>query len=173
TGTLPRRSVTDSGIPDLPTCCSSMAVASQAAWISPAPTPASAIASSKASSIRSSASQSQRSPKREQPMPRMTTLSRMPVAIKSSSARRGRRCLPEIACEAANAIQVLDPEHHAHGHADLDLPRIDIGEVHHQTAALAELDHAEMLGRIRAVGEHVGGKGHDFGRLLGEGMVHL
>src|SRR5262249_17598085 len=146
---------TESGMPDLPTCCSSMAVASHAAWIWLGSMPASAIPSSKASTIRSSASQSQRSPKREQPMPRMTTLSRMPLAIGSLLAGRCRRCLPEIAREAAGGILVLDPEHHAHGHADRDLPGIDIGEVHHDPAALGEADHAEMLRWVGAVGQHV------------------
>ncbi|MEZ5597665.1 MAG: hypothetical protein R3E84_14965 [Pseudomonadales bacterium] len=46
--------------------------------------PASAIASENASTISSSAPQSQRSPNREQPMPRIATLSLIPAAISVS-----------------------------------------------------------------------------------------
>ena len=72
-----------SGTPDLPTCWSSMAVPNHAASIWWRSTPASFVASSKASTMRSSALASQRSPNFEQPMPRMTALSLIPVAMGS------------------------------------------------------------------------------------------
>src|ERR1700690_3885282 len=125
-----------SGMPDLPTCCSSIAVASQAAWIWFFSMPASLIASSKASTIRSSASLSQRSPNFEQPMPRIATLSLIPLAILSLLRAGGSGCrFPEIFGEAALLIMLLDAEHHAHRHADLDAAHVDIGEVDHHTAA--------------------------------------
>src|SRR6476659_6312033 len=87
TGMLGRRSVIDSGMPDLPTCTSSIAVENQAALIWLASTPASAMHSLYASSIRSSAPESQRSPNLEQPMPRIATLSLIPRAIVDSLGR--------------------------------------------------------------------------------------
>ena len=54
---------------------------------------------------------SQRSPKREQPMPRIATLSLMPRATSVP-----HRCgFPEIAAEPAHRVEILDPEHEAHG----------------------------------------------------------
>ena len=43
TGMLGRRSATESGVPPLPTCCSSMAVENHAAWIWFVSTPASCM----------------------------------------------------------------------------------------------------------------------------------
>src|SRR4051812_27124296 len=135
------RSARASGTADLPTCCSSIAVASQAASICFVSMPASVRASSNASTIRSSASMSQRSPNFEQPIPRMATLSLMPRAI-VSSLRRDRRRLPEVAPKAALRVDVLDAEHHAHALAALEAPRIDVGEIHHGPPARLELHHA-------------------------------
>ena len=75
--------------------------------------------------------------------------------------------------EAALRIDFLDAEHHAHGHADLDLADIDIGEVDHHAAALVELHHAVMRRRIGRIGEIVGGVGHDPAAELGERLIDL
>src|SRR5262245_33455923 len=163
------RRVIASGTPDLPTCCSSMAVPNQAASIWSRSTPASCMASSKASTIRSSALASQRSPNLEQPIPRMTILSLIPVAMVVLSSlvlvvcsgcrslvpaadvpaagrwslmrARHRRRLPEVPHEAACSVDVLDPEHHAHRRPDLDRSVVDVGEVYHHPASSLELDH--------------------------------
>src|SRR5262252_539891 len=81
TGMLGRRSVVDSGMPDLPTWTSSIAVENQAALICLASIPESAMHSLYASSISSSAPESQRSPNLEQPIPRIATLSLIPRAM--------------------------------------------------------------------------------------------
>ncbi len=73
--------VADAGIE---TCTSSIAVANQAASIWLRSMPASATHSSNASTIRSSASLSQRSPNLEHPMPRIATLSLIPCGIVTS-----------------------------------------------------------------------------------------
>src|ERR1700744_6296871 len=131
-----RRSAIASGTPGLPTCCSCIAVGTHAASIWFFSMPASAIASSKASTMRSSASRSQRSPNFEQPMPRTATLSLMPLAMSASLAEAARRRgLPEISDEAALRIAVFDAKHHVHAAADFELFRIDVGEIHHDAAA--------------------------------------
>ena len=71
----------DSGSDDLPTLCSSKNTPSHAASIRSRSRPESARASSNASIMRSSGPEDQRSPKREQPIPAMTTLSLIPLAI--------------------------------------------------------------------------------------------
>ena len=81
TGMLGRRSVVDSGMPDLPTWTSSIAVENHAAWSWFWSMPASFRHSLYASSISSSAPLSQRSPNFEQPMPRIATLSLIPRAM--------------------------------------------------------------------------------------------
>src|SRR6185503_612508 len=144
-----RRSVIASGTPDFPTCCSSIAVPNHAASIWLRSIPASFRPSSNASTMRSSAFWSQRSPNFEQPMPRTTTLSRIPVAIADSfrRARSGRRSLPKVSHEAPCRIVFLDAEHHAHRHADLDLAVVDVGEVGHHPAAAFELHHPVVMRR--------------------------
>src|SRR6266849_4886712 len=107
--------------------------------------------------MRSSASQSQRSPNFEQPIPNIATLSRMPLAIsallRGGGMSRGGRRLPEIAREIALGVELLDAEDHAHRHADINAADIDIGEIGHHAAALGELHHAVMRWRVRRVGE--------------------
>jgi hypothetical protein len=63
---------------------------------------------------------SQRSPNFEQPMPQITTLSLMPLAM--IACRLSGRCLPEIAAKAARPILILDAVHEAHGVVDLEFP---------------------------------------------------
>src|SRR3972149_11002707 len=162
-----------SGMPDLPTCCSSIAVASQAAWIWFFSMPASLIASPEASTIRSSASWSQRSPNFEQPMPRIATLSRMPLAMSCLLRGTGRCRLPEITRESALRVVVLDAEHHAHRQADTDVCHVHVGEVHQEPPAGIELHHAEDGRRIGRIGELVGGVGVDLAAHIGERMVGL
>src|SRR3989338_8859249 len=171
-----------SGTPDLPTCWSSMAVPNHAASIWWSSMPASLIASSKASTIRSLAFAAQRSPNFEQPMPRMTTLSLMPLAMARSlrlssgryRSRRGdRRRLPEVPHESTGRIHVLDAEHHAHRGAHVDLALVDVGEIGHHAAAALELDHPVVGGRVRAVREPIRRVRHDAGRTVGEGLVVL
>ncbi len=78
TGMKGRRRVTERGMADFPTCTSSLAVESHAAWMAFFSMPASVMHSSNASTIRSSASASHRSPNLEQPIPMMATLSLIP-----------------------------------------------------------------------------------------------
>ena len=65
---------------------------------------------------------SHRSPNREQPMPRIATLSRIPLCHElflSCRALQRRARLPEIAAVAALAVEVLDAVHHAQRQADV------------------------------------------------------
>jgi hypothetical protein len=78
------RNAVANGSAELPTLAASSALPSQAAPICLRSMFASAMASENASSINCSLPTSQRSPNREQPMPRMATLSLMPVAIDAS-----------------------------------------------------------------------------------------
>src|SRR5207247_5127195 len=146
-----RRSAMLMGVPPRPVPTSSMCVEYQAAPSSSGVMPASAMASLYASSMRSSGLASQRSPNLLQPMPRMATLSLMPVAmggslIRCESAAHGRR-LPEIAGEAATLVDVLDAEHHLHRRARIDLADVDVGEVHQDAAAAFEIDLAVVVRR--------------------------
>src|SRR3546814_5428849 len=102
-----------------------------------------------------SASSFQRSPKRAQPMPRIATLSLIPLAI--SIALRGRNRFPEIFDEPAALVMRLDAEHHSHRRADVDARGIGIGEFDHHPPAAVELDHAVIIGRIGGVSEAIGG----------------
>src|SRR3546814_4127426 len=90
-----------------------------------------------------SASSFQRSPKRAQPMPRIATLSLIPLAI--SIALRGRNRFPEIFDEPAALVMRLDAEHHSHRRADVDARGIGIGEFDHHPPAAVELDHAVII----------------------------
>ena len=76
---LGRRSAMPIGRPPRPVPTSLMCVENHAASSCSGPIPASLMASPYASTIKSSGLASQRSPKRLQPMPKMTTLSLIPV----------------------------------------------------------------------------------------------
>src|SRR2546429_8788621 len=112
---------------------------------------------------------SQRSPNFEHPIPRMTTLSRMPCGMSVPPyGRNRRRGLPEIAAEAALRVDVLDAEHHPHRLSDREIGRIDVGEIHHPAAAVLELDHVVARRRIWPISQAVGRVGSDAPPLLGE-----
>src|SRR5678816_1053446 len=100
--------------------------------------PASATHSANASTIRSSGPLSQRSPKREQPMPTIATLSLMPRATSVPHRRR----LPEIAAEAAHGIEILDAKHEAHRGADREISWSGIGELGEDVAPRIDGDIA-------------------------------
>src|SRR3546814_6242354 len=106
-----------------------------------------------------SASSFQRSPKRAQPMPRIATLSLIPLAI--SIALRGRNRFPEIFDEPAALVMRLDAEHHSHRRADVVARGIGIGEFDHHPPAAVELDHAVIIGRIGGVSEAIGGRSEE------------
>src|SRR3546814_15017238 len=89
--------------------------------------------------------------KRAQPMPRIATLSLIPLAI--SIALRGRNRFPEIFDEPAALVMRLDAEHHSHRRADVDARGIGIGEFDHHPPAAVDLDHAVIIGRIGGVSE--------------------
>src|SRR3546814_6623697 len=94
-----------------------------------------------------SASSFQRSPKRAQPMPRIATLSLIPLAI--SIALRGRNRFPEIFDEPAALVMRLDAEHHSHRRADVDARGIGIGEFdHHPPRSEEHTSELQSLMRI-------------------------
>src|SRR5439155_21734888 len=105
--------------------------------------------------IRSSPLASQRSPNLAQPIPRMTTLSLIPLAMMFSlpflrvrSGRLGCGCrLPEVTPEVARIVEVLDAEHHAHVDAGLHVAWPHVGHVDHQAATAGELHHPEVVRR--------------------------
>src|SRR6476619_7181536 len=98
--------------------------------------PASARHSANASTIRSSGPLCQRSPKREQPMPTIATLSLMPRAMSGP-----HRCgLPEIAPEASHQVEILDAEHEANGCADRELAGRRVRELREDVAAVVDRD---------------------------------
>src|SRR5690606_37710773 len=142
---------------------SSMAEPNQAAWIWFFSIPASARASTKASTMRSSALRSQRSPKREQPIPRIATLSLIPEAMSrplmADRRQIDRHSLPEIAAKITACVIVLDPEDHPHGHADVQVFHgVNIGEVAEQPAASVKLHKTVVGRRIGGEGETVSGE---------------
>src|SRR5262245_26772143 len=126
--------------------------------------------------MSSSAPMSQRSPNFEQPMPRMATLSLMPLAIEFlriskrihlTTTRQplsknlpftsiDRRRLPEVTAETAFLVEVLDAEDHAHLAAAVDRTDVDVGDVGEEAPALFERHHAVMRRRVLRVGEVVG-----------------
>src|SRR5579885_2195960 len=163
------RSAMASGMPLGPTFCASKPTPSHAAPICETSMPASFTASSNASTISVSASASQRSPKRAQPMPRIATRSLIPLAMSCAplfgrqrrSVRRGlgrqvvRYGLPEILGETAVVVHGLDPEHHPHRCPDHHVVGLDVGELDGHPPALLELDRAVVAGRVGRVGEAV------------------
>src|SRR3546814_17825844 len=102
--------------------------------------------------MRCSASSFQRSPKRAQPMPRIATLSLIPLAI--SMALRGRNRFPEIFDEPAALVMRLDAEHHSHRRADVDARGIGIDAFDHHTTDAA--DHGNSRARWRERGGNNG-----------------
>src|SRR4051794_12492017 len=140
TGIEGRRSAVASGMAELPTLTSSSALPSHAASICLRSIPASATASVKASTIKSSEPMSQRSPNAVQPIPAMTTRSRIPVAISALHDRPlGGRRLPEIAPEPAPAIDRLDAEAHPHLVADGEAAVGCVAELHQHPRAIGKL----------------------------------
>src|ERR1700704_1490078 len=143
TGMPSRRSAVAAGMAELPTLIRSKQDPVQAASIRPRSIPASARASSNASASNPSVPTSQRSPKREHPIPMIATLSLMPVAITHSfriEARSvGRRCLPEIPAIAPGLVALLDSKAHLKLGADAEGCGIDIDEFHEEACPDVEL----------------------------------
>src|SRR5690606_8424085 len=136
TGIPSSRSAVESGMAELPTLTPSAQLPSQAAPIWPRSMPASASASAKASFSSCSEPASQRSPKREQPMPMIATLSLIPAIACSNTQPSGdRRRLPEITIEMAALVALLDAEHHLQPGADIDAAGGDIDELHQHPRA--------------------------------------
>src|SRR5882724_7817976 len=162
TGILRSRKVCDSGTAELPRLIGSTAEPSHAASIACFSMPASLNASENDSRIRSSEPQSQRSPKREQPMPRIATLSRMPDAM---SARRRGGCFPEIGVVVAQAVDLLLAIDGAHVRADRKVFRIEIDELHQHARAGFELHEAEAERRRAFERQPIRGERDDLGAL--------
>src|SRR5271168_4451002 len=176
-----RRSATDRGMPLGPTLTPSKPTPSQAAPICDTSMPASASPSSKASTIRLSPSASHRSPKRAQPMPRIATLSLMPLAMvlilllfgRQGRYGRGavvRHGLPEIFLVAADFVESRDAEHHPHGRADDHVIGLNVRIFDRHPSALVELDGAIVDRRIGRVAEAVGGVGENPRPEVGQGI---
>src|ERR1700722_4353186 len=152
---------------------SSSALPIQAASIWPRSIPASASASSKASTIRSSGPWSQRSPNVVQPMPMIATLSLIPLAMGLAFDGRAlrRRRLPEIGSEAALVIMRFDPQAHPHRIADGESLGVGVGEFHHHPGAIFKLHEPEPERRIGGEVETVRGDRDDARGKVGESDV--
>src|SRR3546814_17785738 len=87
-----------------------------------------------------------------QPMPKMATVSRMPLAIVSlpSESRGG---FPEIAAESAAFVKGFDAEHHPQIGADFEGIVRKVGEFGHHEPAADKIDIAIEIGRIGRIGE--------------------
>src|SRR4030042_18189 len=118
---------------------SSMCTPSQAACRSFFSRPASSSASLKASTMRSPALMSQRSPNLVQPMPRIQTLSLIPVAISLHLLDRWNR-FPEVVGDISLGIVKLQTEAEVERVADRDIIDRAIGEVHNRSSAAIEGD---------------------------------
>src|SRR3546814_2191854 len=105
-------------------------------------------------------------------MPRMATLSRIPLAIFNllSESRRG---LPEIPPETAILVERLDSEHHPQIGADIQRVTRKIGEFGHHPSAADKVDIAIIARRVWRIGQRVGGPGHHLRRHLGEWIILL
>src|SRR3546814_12159468 len=89
-------------------------------------------------------------------MPRMATLSRIPLAIFNllSESRRG---LPEIPPETAILVERLDSEHHPQNGADIQRVTRKIGEFGHHPTAADQVNIAIIARRAWRIGKLVGG----------------
>src|SRR3546814_17881142 len=87
-------------------------------------------------------------------MPRMATLSRIPLAIFNllSESRRG---LPEIPPETAILVERLDSEHHPQIGADIQRVTRKIGEFGHHPSAADEIDITIIARRVGRIGKRV------------------
>src|SRR3546814_10646232 len=93
-------------------------------------------------------------------MPKMATVSRMPLAIVSlpSESRGG---FPEIAAESAAFVKGFDAEHHPQIGADFEGIVRKVGEFGHHAPAADKIDIAIEIGRIGRIGERIRGPGHE------------
>src|SRR5258708_4757467 len=76
--------------------------------------------------------------------------------IIQSGVLRGNS-LPEVTTETALFIEILDAKSHAHLHAGIDLPLVDVGDVGHQSPAFGEGYHAVVARRIHGKSQKIGG----------------
>jgi len=103
-------------------------------------------------------------------MPRMATLSLIPLAMLFSLSFPHRDGFPEIAYEAALLVKCLDAEGHTYRQTDINLTRLHIGEIGQEPATVIEGDHAVVGWRIHGEGEVVRRLGQHLGWLFAEGV---
>src|SRR5882757_3467519 len=167
TGMPSRRSAVAAGMAEFPTLMRSKHDPAHAASICPRSMPASVSASSNASARSPSVPTSQRSPKREQPIPMIATLSLMPVAI-SHPHSIGWRRFPEVAVETPRLVALFDSKTHAQTRTNLECLGLHIHELHQEARTQIELCKAQIERRRRMVSQHVGGVGQYPSALLGK-----
>src|SRR5579863_10249281 len=167
TGMPSKRSAVAAGMAEFPTLIRSKHDPAHAASICPRSMPASFSASSNASARSPSVPTSHRSPKREQPIPMIATLSLIPVAIRHPHSI-GWRCFPEVAVKASRLVALFDAKTHAQASTHFERLGLHIHELHQQARTQIELRKADIERRRWMVGQHVGGVGQYPSPLLGK-----